>query len=174
MVRGMARTTRHSGVCEQCGNPARRAMVLCQWCTAWNDERAEFDLLKNHDAPACNACQDTGRMRDPCSADEDGAFDLTACTQCEGDMENYDQWKTAAPEPSDRDLDAERDAADRPITNVRCTHCDGGGNCIRESDDCDPRTGRYGVDVTRCRYCDEGEPYPCDEDGEPVHEADLL
>jgi hypothetical protein len=50
---------------------------------------------------------------------------------------------------------------------TECTHCDGRGNCIRESDDCDPRTGRYGVDVAKCRYCDDGEPYPCDDDGEP-------
>lgn len=52
-----------------------------------------------------------------------------------------------------------------------CTHCDGGGSCFRDSDDCDPRTGRYATIRTACRYCDEGNVYPLDEDGEPIIDA---
>lgn len=40
-------------------------------------------VYRNHDAPACERCQDTGRVRDSRSADEDGRPDTLPCTGCE-------------------------------------------------------------------------------------------
>ena len=68
-----------------------------------------------HDAPLCADCRDTGRVRDPRSADEDGVPDLLPCPRCgaaeEAEMlRGYDSWKCTEP-VDERELQAEREAA---------------------------------------------------------------
>lgn len=40
-----------------------------------------------HETPSCTACNDTGCVVDPRSADEDGAPDLLPCPRCGADDE---------------------------------------------------------------------------------------
>ena len=42
MVRSITRV-RHSGICEQCGNAASRSKALCECCSEWLADRAEFE-----------------------------------------------------------------------------------------------------------------------------------
>jgi hypothetical protein len=39
-------------------------------------------VYRNHDAPACAACSDTGHIDDPDRVDEDGVYGTLPCPSC--------------------------------------------------------------------------------------------